>query len=185
MSNCPVLVEDGDELVEVNEYHVPSGVWAAGPPTESLSVTLARDRLTGQSRALHSSRSLITLARVHSQLCRLRWRSRCRWCRLSGLAAWVWQCGRSKTRCGSDNDQDVDAFDRAIWDLQFGDAAEDSADFGAILDVDGADFVAWQRGFNMEFNSSDLAGWQSVQRPRPEPDIVEMHAPLQRAGLPT
>ncbi len=40
-------------------------------------------------------------------------------------------------------------------------ALELAGDFDSDGDVDGADFLAWQRGFGTEFNATDLTNWQS------------------------
>ena len=78
----------------------------------------------------------------------------------------AWQRGHgiqapnaTKADGDADNDLDVDVDDLGIWQGQFGHIP--SADFDTDGDVDGRDFLAWQRGQSPDpLSSADLTAWQ-------------------------
>lgn len=45
LSPCPVLIERNGELLEVNGYDEPSGIWTHGPPTQEVSLQEAVELL--------------------------------------------------------------------------------------------------------------------------------------------
>lgn len=78
---------------------------------------------------------------------------------IDGVDFLVWQRGVGKSTPvhgdgDADLDGDVDAGDSSIWEATYGQSAGlfdfgvTSADFDNDGDVDGIDFLAWQRGFN-------------------------------------
>jgi hypothetical protein len=101
--------------------------------------------------------------------------------RINGNDFLAWQRGLGATSGGSnsqgdaDNDGDVDRDDLTRWRAQVG-LVNVVADFNASARIDGADFLAWQRGLGIaasatraqgdadgdgDVDAADLAGWRS------------------------
>ncbi len=77
----------------------------------------------------------------------------------------LWQRGfgllsAAKGDGDADNNVTVNELDLAIWESQYGYAPVPAADFDLDTDVDGADFLAWQRGLGTIYSQGDLANWE-------------------------
>ncbi len=84
---------------------------------------------------------------------------------VDGLDFLLWQRGfglsaASKSDGDANNNFIVDGLDLAVWESQYGFAPAPNADFDSDNDIDGADFLAWQRGLGTIYGPGDLTMWE-------------------------